>query len=124
MSQDKNATIVPPRSDGTNKNLQQIAMGASAIVAIDPILRMRCVRIKVTGACAFYFVKTSAAQTVDQTLATTQSPTAATLGYQMAANTWEDFDLGGSDNFIVVSGTGFMQLLGSSNRPNGKEDAP
>lgn len=121
MSVEKNANLVPPRSDGTNKNLQQIALGASAIVAIDPILRMRCVRIKVSAACAFYFVNASSGQTVDQTLTTTLGPTSATLGYQMAAGTWEDFDLGGQDNFIVVSGTGFMQLLGSSSRPNGKE---
>lgn len=110
---DKNDTIYPPRLVGSNKNLQQIVIGASQVVAVDEVLRNRCVRIKVTSACAFYF-RSDNAGTVDQTLATQVGPTSATLGYQMAAGTWEDFNLGGADNYIVVQGSaGLMQLLGS-----------
>lgn len=122
---DVNDLIVPPRWDGTNKNIQQIAVtSGSQRVAIDSQLRRRCVRFKTTVALAFY-LRSDDSGTVDQTLTTAQASTSATLGYQMAANTFEDFNLGGQDNYIVVQGTGagVLTLLGSSSRPTVKEGA-
>ncbi len=120
-----NDLIVPPRWDGTNKNIQQIAVtGTSQRVLIDPQLRRRCIRFKTTVDLAFY-LRSDDSGTVDQTLTTTLPSTSATLGYPMAANTYEDFNLGGTDNYIVVQGTGagVLTLLGSSSRPTAKEGA-
>lgn len=122
---DVNDLIVPPRWDGTNKNLQQIAVtGLSQRVALDPQLRRRCVRFKTTVGLSFY-LRSDDSGTVDQTLTTTLPSTSETLGYPMAANTYEDFNLGGNDNYIVVQGTGagVLTLLGSSPRPTAKEGA-
>ncbi len=110
--------IQPPRLKDGKKNLQQIAVTAShAVVAVDEQLRNRWVRIKASVAVAFYFRPDDAGE-VDQTLATSQGPTSATLGYQLAAGDHEDFMLGGQDNYIVVegSGAGYIQLLGSGPR--------
>lgn len=115
MSMDTSSRIQPPRLKDSLKNLQQIAVtGSSQVVAVDPQVRMRWVRIKTTVALSFYF-RSDNAGSVDQTLTTSLGSNSATLGYQMAANTYEDFMLGGQDNFIVVqgTGTGVLQLLGS-----------
>lgn len=122
---DKNDNIVPPRWDGTNKNIQQIAVtNASQRVALDAELRGRCIRFKTTVDLSFY-LRADDAGTVDQTLTTTLGSTSATLGYPMKASTYEDFNVGGQDNYIVVQGTGpgVLTLLGSSSRPVGKEGA-
>lgn len=115
MSMNTSDRIQPPRLKDSKKNLQQIAVTASSqVVAVDPQVRMRWVRIKSTVACSFY-LRSDNSGTVDQTLATSVGSDSATLGYQLAANTYEDFMLGGQDNYIVVqgTGTGILQLLGS-----------
>jgi hypothetical protein len=106
--------IVPPRLKDSKKNLQQIAVTAtSQVVAVDAQVRNRRVRIRSTITCAIYF-RPDDAGSVDQTLATSVGSDSATLGYQLAANVYEDFDLGGQDNYIVVDGsaTGTLQILG------------
>lgn len=110
--------IQPPRLKDALKNLQQIAVTTgSQVVAVDPQVRMRWVRIKTEVAISFYF-RPDNAGSVDQTLATSVGSSEATLGYRMAANTQEDFMLGGQDNYIVVDGgtAGIMQILGSGPR--------
>lgn len=112
---DRNDNIVPPRWDGTNKNIQQIALTTSSQrVLIDPVLRNRCVRVKTSADIAFY-LREDDSGTVDKTLATAAGPTSATLGYPMAAGTYEDFNFGGKDNYIVVQGgaVGILTLQGS-----------
>ena len=113
--------IVPPKLLNGVKNLQQIAVtGSSQVDAIDSQLRNRWVRVKTSVAIAFYFREDNAG-TVDQTLATDQASTSATLGYQMAAGAYEDFLLDGKCNYIVHQGTGagYLQLLGSGTLRNG-----
>lgn len=120
---DKASNILPPRFNTSLKNLQQIAVtSSSAVVAVDSQLRNRWVRIKTSVAISFYF-RNDNSGSVDQTLATSQSSASATLGYQLAAGAYEDFMLGGLDNYIVVQGTGagYLQLLGSGSLPNGKD---
>lgn len=110
--------IQPPRLKDGKKNLQQIAVTTShAVVALDEQVRTRWVRIKASVAVAFYFRPDNAGE-VDQTLATSQASTSATLGYQLAAGEHEDFMLGGQDNYIVIegAGSGYVQLLGSGPR--------
>lgn len=112
---DTSSRIQPPRLRGGLKNLQQIAVTTSSqVVAIDAQMRYRWVRVSTSVAISFYF-RSDNAGSVDQTLATSAGPSEATLGYQMAANTHEDFMLGGQDNYIVIegSGSGITQLLGS-----------
>ncbi len=111
--------IQPPRLKDGKKNLQQIAVTSThAVVAVDEQVRNRWVRIYASVAVAFYFQPDSTANSVDQTLATSQASTSATLGYQLAAGAHQDFMLGGQDNYIVVegSGDGYIQLLGSGPR--------
>lgn len=113
---DKDTKIAPPRLDpGTAlKNLQQLAItNASQVLAVDSQVRVRWARIFVTVDCAFYFRKDNAGS-VDQTLTTAQGSNSTTIGYQMKANTFQDFELGGQDNFIVIQGTGngIAQILG------------
>lgn len=118
MSMNTSDRIQPPRLKDSKKNLQQIAVtGSSQVVAVDPQVRYRWVRIKTTVACAIYFRSDNAGD-VDQTLTTSLGSDSATLGYQMNADTYEDFMLGGQDNYIVVegSGAGILQILGSGPR--------
>ncbi len=118
MSMNTSDRIQPPRLKDSKKNLQQIAVTASSqVVAVDAQVRYRWVRVKTTVACAIYF-RSDNSGAVDQTLTTSQASDSATLGYQLAANTYEDFMLGGQDNYIVVQGTGagVLQLLGSGPR--------
>lgn len=118
MSMNTSDRIQPPRLKDAKKNLQQIAVTASSqVVQLDPQLRVRWVRIKTTVDVSFYF-RSDNAGAVDQTLTTTLGSDSATLGYQMNADTYEDFMLGGQDNYIVVQGTGagVLQLLGSGPR--------
>jgi hypothetical protein len=115
MSMNTSNRIQPPRLKDGVKNIQQVAVtGSSQVVAVDPQLRNRWVRVYASVACAFYF-RPDSAGSVDQALTTAQGSTSATLGYQMAAGTTQDFMLGGQDNFLVVQGTGagILQLLGS-----------
>ncbi len=118
MSMNTSDRIQPPRLKDAKKNLQQIAVTASSqVVQLDPQLRVRWVRIKTTVDVSFYF-RSDDAGTVDQALTTTLGSDSATLGYQMNADTYEDFMLGGKDNYIVVqgSGAGILQMLGSGPR--------
>ncbi len=110
--------IQPPRLKDGKKNLQQIAVTATAaVVALDEQIRCRWVRIKASVAVAFYLRPDNTGD-VDQTLTTSQASTSATLGYQLAAGEHEDYMLGGQDNYIVIegSGAGFIQILGSGPR--------
>jgi hypothetical protein len=110
--------IQPPRLKDSKKNLQQIAVTASSqVVAVDAQVRYRWVRIKTTVGVSFYFRSDSSGE-VDQTLTTSLGSDSATLGYQLEAGTYEDFMLGGQDNYIVVEGSdvGVLQLLGSGPR--------
>lgn len=110
--------IQPPRLKDGKKNLQQIAVTSTyAVVAVDEQVRNRWVRIYASVAVAFYFRPDNTGE-VDQTLATSQASTSATLGYQLPAGQHQDFMLGGQDNYIVVegSGSGYIQLLGSGPR--------
>jgi hypothetical protein len=118
MSMNTSDRIQPPRLKDAKKNLQQIAVtGSSQVVAVDAQVRYRWVRIKTTVDVSFYF-RSDNTGTVDQTLTTTLGSGSATLGYQMNADSYEDFMLGGQDNYIVVqgSGAGVLQLLGSGPR--------
>jgi hypothetical protein len=118
MSMNTSDRIQPPRLKDAKKNLQQIAVtGSSQVVAVDAQVRYRWVRIKTTVDVSFYF-RSDNTGTVDQTLTTTLGSDSATLGYQMNADSYEDFMLGGQDNYIVVqgSGAGVLQLLGSGPR--------
>lgn len=111
--------IQPPRLKDAKKNLQQIAVTTShAVVAVDEQVRNRWVRIYASVAVAFYFQSDATANSVDQTLATSQASTSATLGYQLEAGQYQDFMLGGQDNYIVIEGAdaGYVQLLGSGPR--------
>lgn len=115
MSMDTSSRIQAPRLLNSLKNLQQIAVTTSSrVVQVDPQLRYRWVRIKTEVAISFY-LRSDNAGAVDQTLAADQGSASATLGYRMAANTYEDFMLGGQDNFIVIQGgtAGIVELLGS-----------
>lgn len=107
--------VTPPRLKDSKKALQQIALtGSSQVVAIDPQVRYRWVRIRASVAISFY-LRSNDSGSVDQTLATSADSSSATLGYQLPASLAEDFQLGGQDNYIVVqsSGTGYLQILGS-----------
>lgn len=118
MSMNTSDRIQPPRLKDAKKNLQQIAVTSSSqVVAVDAQVRYRWVRIKTTVDVSFYFRSDNSGE-VDQTLATTLGSDSATLGYQMNADTYEDFMLGGQDNYIVVegSGAGILQILGSGPR--------
>jgi hypothetical protein len=118
MSMNTSDRIQPPQLKDSKKNLQQIAVtGSSQVVAVDPQVRYRWVRIRSSVACAIYF-RSDDSGTVDQTLTTSLGSDSATLGYQLAAGVAEDFMLGGQDNYIVVQGTGagILQLLGSGPR--------
>lgn len=118
MSMNTSDRIQPPRLKDAKKNLQQIALTAAAqVVAVDAQVRYRWVRIKTTVDVSFYFRSDNAGD-VDQTLTTSLGSDSATLGYQMNADTYEDFMLGGQDNYIVVegSGAGILQILGSGPR--------
>lgn len=118
MSMNTSDRIQPPRLKDSKKNLQQIAVtGSSQVVAVDAQVRYRWVRIKTTVDVSFYFRSDNAGD-VDQTLTTSLGSDSATLGYQMNADTYEDFMLGGQDNYIVVegSGAGILQILGSGPR--------
>ncbi len=118
MSMNTSDRIQAPRLKDAKKNLQQIAVTASSQrVAVDAQVRYRWVRVKTTVDIAFYF-RSDDAGSVDQTLSTSVGSGEATLGYQLKAGSYEDFMLGGQDNYIVVQGTGagVLQLLGSGPR--------
>lgn len=107
--------VCPPRLKDSKKNLQIIAVtGSSQVDAIDAQLRQRWVRIKALSADVTFYLRSDSSGTV-AILATDQASDSATSGYTIAAGSYEDFLLGGQDNYIVHIGstTGSLQLLGS-----------
>lgn len=111
--------IQPPRLKDGKKNLQQIAVTTSSqVVAIDPQLLCRWVRIKAKGGDVAFYFRSDNSGSVDQTLATSVGPTEATLGYQILSGGYEDFMLSGQDLYIVIDGSAActVQILGSGPR--------